>query len=505
MALLSCSMLGNSLQQLKTPGTPPASVDAPVQLTATRSGRGAWRLLSKRGWLWTRVATDTVLLVAAILAARVGAPAEVGHQGDVAVWLLVPAVVALLGARGLYASEIESRTLDVAGRIASATSLAAISIIAAAALFDPHAELAPMLARGWLFATVYLIGGRMLLNAIMGSARAAGIVARPTLIVGAGEVGAEMERRLREQPGLGLRVIGYLDRDPPPAHKVPQRIAPVLGPPAALVDVAHEVGAEHVILAFSSEPDRGLVPLVRECEANQIEVSLVPRMFESLTKRLRFEAVGTLPVVGIRSVDPQGWQFAVKHLLDRVLAAIALLLLAPLLALTALAIKLGSPGPVLFRQRRVGRDGRAFDMLKFRSMEMPRSSTGIPDPAPGVAPGGVEGDDRRTSLGRFMRRHSIDELPQLFNVLKGDMSLVGPRPERPEFAAMFAETLPRYEDRHRVKSGITGWAQVNGLRGQTSLADRINWDNYYIQNWSLDLDAKILLLTFAAIFRAPGE
>jgi exopolysaccharide biosynthesis polyprenyl glycosylphosphotransferase len=505
MALLSCSMLGNSLQQLKTPSSRPAPVEAPVQVTATRSGRGAWRLLSRNGWLWTRVATDTILLVAAILAARVGAPADVGEQGDVAVWLLAPAVVGLLATRGLYASEIESRTLDVAGRIAGATSLAAISIIAAAALFDPHAEMAPMLARGWLFATVYLIGGRMLLGAIMGSAHVAGIVARPTLIVGAGEVGAEMERRLREQPGLGLRVVGYLDGDPPPAEKVPQRIAPVLGPPSALVDVAHEVGAEHVILAFSAEPDRGLVPLVRECEANQIEVSLVPRMFESLTRRLRFEAVGTLPIVGIRSVDPQGWQFAVKHLLDRFLAALAILLLAPLLALAAVAIKLESRGPVLFRQRRVGRDGRAFDMLKFRSMEIPRSPVGVPDPQPGVAPGGVEGEDRRTSVGRFMRRHSIDELPQLFNVLKGDMSLVGPRPERPEFAAMFAETLPRYEDRHRVKSGITGWAQVNGLRGQTSLADRINWDNYYIQNWSLDLDAKILLLTFAAIFRAPGE
>jgi exopolysaccharide biosynthesis polyprenyl glycosylphosphotransferase len=262
-----------------------------------------------------------------------------------------------------------------------------------------------------------------------------------------------------------------------------------------------------VILAFSSEPDRGLVPLVRQCEANQIEVSLVPRMFESLTKRLRFEKVGTLPLVGLRSVDPQGVQFTVKHVVDRVLAAVVLVLLSPLLAITALAIKLESPGPALFRQRRVGRDGRAFDMLKFRSMAVGSEpgEEGSAEPPPGVAPGGVEGVDRRTSLGRFLRRHSIDELPQLINVARGEMSLVGPRPERPEFAAMFAETLPRYDDRHRVKSGITGWAQVNGLRGQTSLADRINWDNYYIQNWSLSLDAKILLLTLAAVFRAPGE
>jgi exopolysaccharide biosynthesis polyprenyl glycosylphosphotransferase len=492
------------LQQLRTPasGAPPLRAEPAPRAPAPP--RGAWRLLSKSGWLWTRLATDVLLLVAAILAARLGAPAEVGSNGDIAVWLLLPGVLGLFAARGLYSSTMESRMIDMAGRIASATSLSAISIIAAAALFDPQAQPAPMLARGWLFATVYLIGGRILLGVIMNRARAAGIVARPTLIVGAGEVGAEMERRLRDQPDLGLRVVGYVDGDPPSQAMVPQRIAPVLGPPSEVVEIAQKHGAEHVILAFSSEPDSGLVPLVRRLEANRIDVALVPRMFESLTKRIRFESVGTLPVIGIRSVDPQGWQFAVKHMLDRVFAALALVLLAPLLAITALAIKFETPGPVLFRQRRVGRDGRAFDMLKFRSMEMPEGPAGIAEPEPGVAPGGVEGEDRRTPLGRFLRRRSIDELPQLLNVLRGEMSLVGPRPERPEFASLFAEALPRYVDRHRVKSGLTGWAQVNGLRGQTSLSDRINWDNYYIQNWSLLLDFKILLLTVLAVLR-PTE
>jgi exopolysaccharide biosynthesis polyprenyl glycosylphosphotransferase len=491
------------LLQETTPSTRAAS-GTPGSLDQA-PGRARW-IFSNRGWLWGRLATDAVLLVLAVVAARVGAPSGVVHQADTAVWLLAPIVMALLAARGLYSGAMESRTIDTAGQILSVTSLAAIVLIAAGTLFAPDAELAPMLARVWLFATVYLVGGRVLLHAILNRARTTGLVALPTLIVGAGEVGAQMERRLREQPELGLRIVGYVDGDPPPAEKVPERIAPVLGPPSELVRIANEVGARHVILAFSSEPDRGLVPLVRQCEANGIEVTLIPRMFENLTKRLRFEQIGTLPLVGLRSVDPQGWQFAIKHVVDRVLAATALVLLAPLLAVTALAIRLDSPGPILFRQRRIGRDGRAFDMLKFRSMEMPEGpSTGTSAPTPGVAPGGVEGEDRRTRLGRFLRRHSIDELPQLVNVLRGDMSLVGPRPERPDYAAMFAETLPRYDDRHRVKSGITGWAQVNGLRGQTSLSDRIDWDNYYIQNWSLGLDAKILLLTLAAVFRAPGE
>ena len=496
----------SSLQRAETPARPSAGNGPERQSDPPQQGGGS-RLLSKRGWLWTRLATDVALLLLAVLAARYGAPHGIENNGALAIWLLPPAIIALFALRGLYSSSLESEALDTAGRIVSVTSLASIALIAAAALFDPAADPAPMVARGWLFGTVYLVGGRILLGHLLSRARASGIVARPTLIVGAGEVGAEMERRLREQPELGLRMVGYLDADPPPAEKVPQRLAPVLGPPSELIPIAQRTAAEHVILAFSSVPDRGLVPLVRQCEVNGIAVSLVPRMYESLTKRLQFEKIGTLPLVGLRSVDPQGWQFAIKHVLDRVIAATLLVLTAPVLIAAAIAIKLESPGPVLFRQRRVGRDGRDFDMLKFRSMAQPPEGEGEEgfEPPTGLAPGGVEGEDRRTRAGRFLRRHSIDELPQLFNVLKGEMSLVGPRPERLEFAAMFGETLPRYDDRHRVKSGITGWAQVNGLRGRTSLADRVGWDNYYIQNWSLGLDAKILLETVAAVFRAPGE
>jgi exopolysaccharide biosynthesis polyprenyl glycosylphosphotransferase len=469
--------------------------------------QGAARLLATRGWLATRLLVDASLLTLAIGAAHLGAPDDIGPDGRLLVWMLPPVVMILLALRGLYGNALETRGLDVAGRIAGSTSLAAIALIAAAALFDPSAEPASLIARAWLFATVYLVAGRLLLGAVLRRSRAAGIVGTPTLIVGAGQVGAEMERRLREEPELGLRVVGYLDADPPPAEMVPQRVAPVLGPPSQMMRLARETGAKHVILSFSSAPDHGLVPLVGECEANGIDVSLVPRMFESLTKRLQVETVGTLPLVGLRSVSPLGWRFAVKHVLDRLLAALALLVLGPVLIAAALAVQMESRGPVLFRQRRIGRDGRAFEMLKFRSMapEEEELAARVLELPPGVAPGGVEGPDRRTAVGRFLRRTSLDELPQLLNVLKGDMSLVGPRPERPEYVELFGETIRRYDDRHRVKSGITGWAQVNGLRGRTSLADRVSWDNYYIQNWSLGLDLKILLLTVTAIFRAPGD
>ena len=172
-------------------------------------------------------------------------------------------------------------------------------------------------------------------------------------------------------------------------------------------------------------------------------------------------------------------------------------------------MRLSSPGPAFFRQRRVGRDGKVFSFYKFRSMsEVKASEAGGGEAsaldfllAGDIAPGGVEGADRRTPVGRFLRRTSLDELPQLFNVLRGDMSLVGPRPERPEFVELFRQDIVRYGDRHRVKSGITGWAQVHGLRGQTSLAERVEWDNYYIAHWSLGLDLKILALTLLALFR----
>jgi lipopolysaccharide/colanic/teichoic acid biosynthesis glycosyltransferase len=172
------------------------------------------------------------------------------------------------------------------------------------------------------------------------------------------------------------------------------------------------------------------------------------------------------------------------------------------MAAIALTVRITSPGPVVFRQRRVGRDGTVFDLYKFRSMRMPRPDAGGFRPDTGSAPGGVEGDDRRTAIGRLLRRTSLDELPQFFNVLRGEMSLVGPRPERPEFVELFESDIRRYGDRHRVKSGVTGWAQVHGLRGQTSLADRVEWDNYYIEHWTLGLDLKILALTVLAVLRS---
>ena len=480
----------------------PAAVDAlaPAGLSAASARRR--RIFERPVWTALCVGLDVVLMALGNVAALVGAPAAQADVRDAElIWLFPVLVVGLLALRGGYRDRIDVRVIDGVARIVAATSLAAISLIAAAALLDPQADPAPVISRAWLFATVYVAGGHALLGWARKRARSSRLIAEPTLIVGAGHVGARVEHRLTAQPELGLVPIGYLDSDPPPADMVPARRVPVVGTPDDISRIAAITGARHVVFGFTSAPDHSLIPLVRECEANGLTVSLVPRLFESVNVHVALDRLGGLPLLGLRWISPRGNWFALKHAVDRIVAGIALAALAPLLLAIAAAVKLGSPGPVLFRQRRIGRDGREFEMLKFRSMR----PGGTPVPAdallPGMAPGGVEGEDRRTWIGSYLRRTSLDELPQLFNVLRGDMSLVGPRPERPEFVLAFEREVGGYADRLRVKSGLTGWAQVHGLRGQTSLADRVEWDNWYIQNWSFGLDLKIMLMTIAAFLK----
>jgi exopolysaccharide biosynthesis polyprenyl glycosylphosphotransferase len=460
------------------------------------------RVFSPAGWSRLRFFVDAVVLCVAAGAALFAAPAH----GDIGSrWLALSFPLLLLVVLHLRPSpddKLPGSMLDTVTHVLGIVSLTAMLSLAIDSLAG-YVHPISLSVRLWLFTVVYLgLARAVLLSARRHAVRSAGL-ATPTLIVGAGTVGGHLVKRLLAEPRYGLRPIGFLDSQPPHASDDPYPEIPLLGSPSELRDALESTGAGHVILAFSTEPDCLLVDCARQCHERGVSVSLVPRLYESVNERASLSHVGGTPLLVLRPVDPRGWQFAVKHTYDRVLAAIALLALSPFLLAIAAAVKLSSPGPVLFRQRRVGRDGRAFDLLKFRTMRDSPTNSDF-EPANGLAPGGVEGVDRRTTIGRLLRCASLDELPQLINVLRGEMSLVGPRPERPEYVERFAAELNRYQDRHRVKSGITGWAQVAGLRGQTSIADRVEWDNYYIQNWSLGLDLRIIALTIAEILRFRG-
>jgi exopolysaccharide biosynthesis polyprenyl glycosylphosphotransferase len=231
-----------------------------------------------------------------------------------------------------------------------------------------------------------------------------------------------------------------------------------------------------------------LLHLIKTCDDLQVDFRMLPDVFEIITTRPSADMVDGIPLVGVQRSQVEGLGLISKRAFDLVVALALVIALSPLWLLLALAIRVSSSGPVLYSQERVGKDGKLFVLLKFRSM--------VKDAEAGTGPIFASKDDaRRTAVGRFMRRFSLDELPQLINILRGDMSLVGPRPERPFFVERFGAEIPRYLERHQVRPGVTGWAQVNDLRGTTSIADRTIYDIYYIENWSLSFDIKILLLT----------
>jgi exopolysaccharide biosynthesis polyprenyl glycosylphosphotransferase len=407
----------------------------------------------------------------------------------------------LLALSGSYRRRLQAAVLDEVARVAGLVALAAIISVGLIGLAGSTATPATAVLRPWILSTGLICAGRVLIALSYQVLSTRGSVGMPTLIVGSEGVGTRIARRIQSDPHVGLRVIGFVDPAPLIEGDATGHCAPRLGAPHEIAEIAERTGAQHVILAFTSLSDGEMESLARQCFTLGLEVSVVPRMMDSVNRRVTVETVGGIPVLRLRVVDPRSPLFGFKHVIDRVVAAILVVFLGPVLLACGIAVRMSSPGPMIFRQKRTGRDGRVFDMLKFRTMSVAQSRPEQFQLAPGLAPGGVEGEDRRTPVGRFLRTTSLDELPQLLNVLRGEMSVVGPRPERPEFAEVFQRDLARYADRHRVKAGITGWAQIHGLRGQTPLDERIDYDNYYINNWSPWLDLKILVATVPALFR----
>lgn len=309
------------------------------------------------------------------------------------------------------------------------------------------------------------------------------------LIVGAGEAGSLVLERVRSSPHLGYCPAGFLDD-----ARVGQTVLgmPVLGKAQELGEVIQRDHIDEVIIALPEATHEELVSIVSQCEDGHVSIKVFPDVFQIMAGEVNVGDLNGLPLLAMRDIALRGWRLTLKRMVDVVLSAVFLVATAPLMMVIALFIKLDSPGHVFFIQERMGLDAKSFPMIKFRTMVAEAERLGRWT---------VENDPRRTRVGRLLRRYSLDELPQFINVLLGHMSLVGPRAEQPLFVEQFRQVVPRYMERHREKAGLTGWAQVNGLRGDTSIWERTKYDLYYIENWSLWFDFKIILLTAFTFFR----
>ena len=315
----------------------------------------------------------------------------------------------------------------------------------------------------------------------------AGIGLKRVLIAGAGDLGRLVADRILQHRELGYQVIGFVD-DRAGGDHIGYRGLPLLGTLGEVGDISQREKIDHLYVALPLEEHSKLLDLVEITSRECIDIKVVPDLLQFIALRARLEDLDGLPVINVNDVPLQGFNAWVKRVLDILLSAVALAIIAVPLAIIAILVKWTSPGPVFYRQERMGLDGKAFNVYKFRSMYVDAEETTGPVWA-------RDNDPRATPLGRWLRRFDLDELPQFWNVLRGDMSIVGPRPERPFFVEQFKHRIPQYMLRHKVKAGITGWAQVNGWRGNTSLEKRIEYDLYYIENWSVTLDLKIMWLT----------
>lgn len=336
----------------------------------------------------------------------------------------------------------------------------------------------------WFFSVFLTSLGRELYRLARVSLRRRGIIGDNLLIVGEGRIARDITNKIRSSPDLGYHIVGIVCNASPKGRMLG---FPFIGKYEDIPRLIDEFQVEQVIVALSDARRGELVELVTLCQRGQVDIKVYPDIFSYMAGDLNVDDLGGTPLLTVRDIALRGWKLSLKRALDLIGASLGLIALSPFMLLTALLIGMESRGAVFYWQLRMGLDGRPFPMIKFRSMRSDAESAG--------QTWTVENDPRVTRLGRFMRRSNWDEIPQLINVFVGHMSLVGPRPERPMYVRRFQDQIPRYMERHREKSGMTGWAQVNGLRGDTSIAERTAFDLWYVENWSLWLDIKIIIRT----------
>jgi exopolysaccharide biosynthesis polyprenyl glycosylphosphotransferase len=403
----------------------------------------------------------------------------------------IPVVIVIywfaMAINGQYRSWRGRTLVDQLFAMGSGTALAAILILAGMSLYRGF-QYARLTAVYTLILTlVWMTGERYLLRHYETRLRRRGIGTERVLMVGTGTGSQLLIQRMSMFPQYGFHVVGVLDDQL--SLETSFAGSTVVGATRDLPRLVRSLGVDQVFIALPEAPREQILHMVKTCDDLQVEFKLVPDLLEVMSTRASVDAIDGLPLIGIRRSRLQGGAAVLKRVIDLVVTVPLLIILSPLLLVIALLIKVTSPaGPVLFRQPRVGLHDSRFTVYKFRSM--------IPDAEAETGPVVARPDDDRcTPVGRVLRRLSLDELPQLINIVRGDMSLVGPRPMPIFLVERFTEEIPRYLERHQVRPGLTGWAQVNDLRGGEAFENRAMYDIYYIENWSLALDLKILILT----------
>jgi len=345
----------------------------------------------------------------------------------------------------------------------------------------------PVWALFLVVTVVFAYGSRELVREALERRWKAGIGLKRVLIAGAADLGRLVADKVLEHRELGFKVIGFID-DRAAGDHIGYRGLPLLGTLADADEIIRREKIDHVYVALPLEEHVKMLGIVEATNREGVDLHVVPDLLQFIALRARLENLDGVPIISLNDVPLRGFNSLLKRTIDVALSAGALLVLAAPFMLIAALIRRTSAGPVFYKQERMGLDGKAFNVMKFRSMHIGAEDETGPVWA-------RDNDPRCTPLGKWLRRLDLDELPQLLNVLRGDMSIVGPRPERPYFVEQFKHRIPQYMLRHKVKAGITGWAQVNGWRGNTSLEKRIEYDLYYIENWSVGLDIKIIWLT----------
>jgi exopolysaccharide biosynthesis polyprenyl glycosylphosphotransferase len=449
-----------------------------------RPSAAAWRTRPLRAWMLTVPVDLLGLLVPLTFSIRYWR----GTLSDAAL------TMAFFAAGGLYRNRRSVSLLDelpsLCGRLLAAAAV--IAIIAAVR----HGSVAygTEFMRGIAIAGSSVVVGRTLVRGLTITARRCRWVEHTAVVVGNGPIGRELARLLHRYPQYGLRFAGFVDAK---SRRGDPR-APLVGTLDTLAETLAEVDCEVLIIADPDCAESTLMERVRLPAGAGRDLWVVQRLWGSRAHSGLSDHIGAIPIARVTRTNLLGVRLAVKRLSDIVLAALALVILSPVMLCCAVGTLLDGGRGILFRQERIGRDGQHISVLKFRTMR-PH------DDEEASTTWSIARDARVSRFGRFMRRTSLDELPQLWNILRGDMTVVGPRPERPYFVEKFSAEYPGYAMRHRVPVGLTGLAQVSGLRGDTSIADRARFDNYYIENWSLWLDAKVLLRTIWAVLRGGGR